>query len=520
MKICIQTLLRAFAITGMGLLVASGGSAAQDTNLETAKSAYSAAQNYLKENGPQVVDQYRQLLATLADPLEGSDQYNRLTGLQAFLKTRGFTVRVWETRGGPYLFAEREAQNAAETLLIVSSMGDDLPKGDASDPITVLRDADMNEGGQQVPWDTVQEFGSDPDWQVYAPERAANGAGLIALGAALDALSAANIEPRVTLKLLIRPGSPEKAGSLDRVMTDHQKDLIADLILVPAGERSQASKTDVIFGARGLANATATIYGPSRSVSVQTYANFVASPVDELIRVLGTMKGRDGTLLVPGLTRGAKPASDIEKEAVAGLVSQDRQLIRDLALGRTEGTGVLLDLLTMRPFLHVESIRFGLDGNTPPEKIPSQASADLRIGLAPGQSVKTVKRALEAHLISLGFHGVPGAPDIDTLRNHTRVASVSWDPAPYSGYRGPLNGPKALQLMSLIEAIEGEKPTLRPMIGDSLPLALMAEALPKSELVIMPISQPGAKTGQPDEHIQLGSLFDAIETYAALFAGL
>ena len=68
------------------------------------------------------------------------------------------------------------------------------------------------------------------------------------------------------------------------------------------------------------------------------------------------MKDDDGRVLIDHFYDGIEPLSDTEKRAIAEAPEVDRDLMRELALGRTEGGGSKLVELINLPSLNIRGM--------------------------------------------------------------------------------------------------------------------------------------------------------------------
>jgi acetylornithine deacetylase/succinyl-diaminopimelate desuccinylase-like protein len=67
--------------------------------------------------------------------------------------------------------------------------------------------------------------------------------------------------------------------------------------------------------------------------------------------------------------------------------------------------------------------------------------------------------------------------------------------------------------------VAGDELVLMPTMGGSLPLYLIGERL-GAPVVILPIANHDNNQHAANENLRLGNLFEAVATYAAVFAGL
>src|SRR4029450_1692582 len=125
----------------------------------------------------------------------------------------------------------------------------------------VLRTAAPDQGGRDVPLDTLSPGRIDPEWRIYARSASDDKAPLLAVLPALDALQAAGVPRSVNLKFFLE--GEEEAGSphLDKVLPGQAELLAADGWLLCDGPVHQTRRMQVYFGARGVMGLELTAYG-------------------------------------------------------------------------------------------------------------------------------------------------------------------------------------------------------------------------------------------------------------------
>ena len=117
-----------------------------------------------------------------------------------------------------------------------------------------------------------------------------------------------------------------------------------------------------------------------------------------------------------------------------------------------------------------------------------------------------------------GYHVVHAAPDSATRVSHPRVALLAWGGG-YAGQRTPLALPLARELHALLEQSTGAPVGRVPTLGGSLPLTVFEEVL-RRRSSRCPIANYDNNQHAANEHLRLGNLWDGIEVFAAVMAGL
>src|SRR2546429_894815 len=96
------------------------------------------------------------------------------------------------------------------------------------------------------------------------------------------------------------------------------------------------------------------------------------------------MKDDSGHVLIDNFYDGIAPLSDIEKRAVAEAPDVDRDLMRELALGATDGGGKKLVELINYPSLNIRGMASARTGGQASNVGPSTATATIHNLLVKG----------------------------------------------------------------------------------------------------------------------------------------
>jgi acetylornithine deacetylase/succinyl-diaminopimelate desuccinylase-like protein len=357
-----------------------------------------------------------------------------------------------------------------------------------------------------------------PEWRIYARSASDDKAPVIAVLAAIDALRAANIPLSVNLKFFFE--GEEEAGSthLPAILEKYADRLKGDVWLLCDGPVHQTRRMQVYFGARGITDLEMTVYGPARPLHSGHYGNWAPNPAVVLANLLAGMRGPDGRIRIAGFYDDMRPLTDTEKRAVAEAPDVDAQLKNELGLAWTEGDGKSVTEQIMLPALNVRGIRAGNVGATAQNAISTEASASIDFRLVPNQTPEKVRQRVENHLRQQGFHIVSKTPDMETRRQHPRVIKLEWG-AGYPPARTSMELPLSRAVVRLIEDALGAPIVKMPTLGGSVPMYLFLDVL-KTPVIGVPIANHDNNQHGANENIRIQNLWDGIEIFAVLLAGL
>ena len=329
-----------------------------------------------------------EFLALLALPNVASDTEGirrNAAAVSALFEKRGVKTRLLEVPGAPpAVYGEILTPGAARTIVFYAHYdGQPLdPKEWATPPWEpVVRDRALDKDGRVIALPATGKI--DPEWRIYARSASDDKAPLAAIATALDALKAARIALRSNIKFVFE--GEEEAGSphLAQIITKYKDLLAGDVWLICDGPVHQSRRQQVVFGARGITTIDITLYGPNHELHSGHYGNWAPNPAMALARLLASMKDDDGRVLIDHFYEGIEPLIDTEKRAIAEAPEIDRDLMRELALGRTEGGGKKLVELINLPSLNVRGMASSRTGDKASNVIPSSCHRQHRY--SPGE---------------------------------------------------------------------------------------------------------------------------------------
>jgi acetylornithine deacetylase/succinyl-diaminopimelate desuccinylase-like protein len=448
---------------------------------------------------------------TLPNVASNSVDIQRNTeALTAMLKRRGLPVRILTIEGAPSLVVADLVVPRAKRTVSFYAHYDGQPVDPAkwrhSPWIPLLVDANgvaVTDGGGKL----------DPEWRLEGRSASDDKGAIVALLSAVDALQAAHLRPNVNIRFVFE--GEEEAGSphLAAYLATYSKELRSDAWILCDGPVHQTRKEQLLFGARGITDVELTVYGASRPLHSGHYGNWAPNPISMLVTLLAAMRDDEGRILIPHFYDDVLPLTEGERAALAVVPDVTLSLKRELALGRTESEN--LNEAILAPALNFRGIESGAVGAKAANSISSEASASIDFRLVPNQTPEKVKQRVEEFITARGYTIVRDTPDAATRAAHPRVIKMNWNAGGYPPARTDVTLPFSQQLIHIVEEAEGERPVVLPSFGASIPLYLFGD-----RSVIVPIANHDNNQHAANENIRLQNLWDGIEVFAALMAGL
>jgi acetylornithine deacetylase/succinyl-diaminopimelate desuccinylase-like protein len=477
--------------------------------------------SYRIANEKQIIGDFTRLLSIPNLASDSSNIMKNAEAIMSMMRARQIDTRLLELPGAPpVVFGELNTPGAKSTVTFYAHY-DGQPVDPAqwqSGPWTpVLRRGPLSAG--EAPVDPIAMPGPvDPEWRLYARSASDDKAPIICFMVALDALRAAHIPLSVNLRFFLE--GEEEAGSphLQTILDRYAGLLHTDAWILCDGPVHQSHRMQVFFGARGTTDLEMTLYGPNRGLHSGHYGNWAPNPIVLLTHLIDSMRDSDGGILISGFYDDVRPLTAQERRALAEVPNSDGDLKKELGLAWTEGGATPLAEEILKPALNLRGILGGHVGRQAANVISSEASASIDFRLVPDQTLDRVRQLVESHISRQGFFLVRDTPDTATRLGHPRIIKLSWGSG-YPAARTSMDLPASKAVIAVIEKTIGGPIVKMPGLGGSIPMYLF-EGANHVPVIGVPIANYDNNQHSANENIRLQNLWDGMEIFAGLFAGL
>src|SRR5579863_6377186 len=460
------------------------------------------AREYTAVHRAELVQQFSELLSIPNVAADPANLKRNADVLVANLRDRGIDSQLLSLPGAPsVVFGQIDVPGAQHTIVFYAHYD--------GQPVTP---SEWDGGSPFTP--VVREVNGEQ--RIYARSAGDDKAAIFAQLTAFDALKAAGIPLRASLRFVWE--GEEEAGSphLEQILNANRDLIHGDVWLVCDGPVDQSGEQAVVFGARGDAHLEITVYGPHRGLHSGHYGNWAPNPAMMLAQLLAGMKDEDGHVLVPHFYDGIEPLSSTEKQALARAPVNDRMLMNAFWLGHVDGAGKHLLELINQPSLNINGFSSGQTGSRAANVIPPTATADLDLRLVVGIDWHAQQQRVIDYIRSRGYFIVDREPTQQILVEHPRVAMVLRDEASYNAVHTPMDLPIARQVIEAVKSARKDKDVvLLPTMGGSVPLGAMERAA-QTHTITVPIANYDNNQHAANENLRLQNLWDGVETMAAL----
>ena len=491
-------------------------------SLTAGAAARASARDYRERNEAEILGEFAGLLAlpNLASDSVGirrnADHLLQMLGTRGFTNTRLLTV----PGGPPAVYGELSAPGATRTLVLYAHYdGQPLdPKQWTSPPWSpVLRDKEPSAGGKVIPM-PAKGGRADPEARIYARSAGDDKASIMAILAAIDAMRASKTARSVNLKVFFEGEEEASSKHLRQILEQYAPLLTADAWLFCDGPVHQSGRQQILFGNRGVTTFELTVYGPTRALHSGHYGNWAPNPGVMLANLVASIRDDDGRIKIAGYYNDMRPITRAEHRAAAALPKFDPALRTALGLAHTEANDALLAERIMLPAFNLRGMRVGGVRETGSNTIATEAYASFDLRLVPGQTPANVRRLVEAHVRKQGYWITHDSATLSMRLAHAKVARLEWTEG-YPASRAPMDGPFGKAVLAALSDGAKESPLALPTSGGTGPAYLFEQVL-KVPMIHLPIANYDNNQHAADENLRLQNLWDGIETYAALLAGI
>jgi len=237
-----------------------------------------------------------------------------------------------------------------------------------------------------------------------------------------------------------------------------------------------------------------------------------------LANLIASMRDDEGRIKIAGYYDDVRAISSAERKAIAALPAYDATLRRSLGLAHTEANDAPLAERIMLPALNVRGIRVGGVRETGSNTIATEAYASFDLRLVPNQTPERVQRLVEEHLRRQGYFVTHDSATLATRLAHAKVARAEWESG-YPASRAPLDGSFGRAVLAALNDGAPAPLLALPTMGGSGPTYLFEQVL-RVPMITLPIANYDDNQHAANENLRIQNLWDGIETYAALLAGI
>jgi acetylornithine deacetylase/succinyl-diaminopimelate desuccinylase-like protein len=495
----------------IALVALCGIARAAAAELDAPATAIRAAQGSFTE--------YLEFLSLPSDSIVAADVQRNADFIERAFGKRGFQTRQLANNGKPLVYAAfPQAPPGARTILFYMHFdGQPVVPAEWSQPspwVPVIKRRSAAGQWQEVGQEPLYATVLDPELRVFARCAADDKAPIMMFLAAFDALNAAGLPPAYNVKVLLDSEEERGSPSMAAVARANRELLHADAIVIHDGPRHASNRPTLVFGNRGVATVTLTVYGPRAPLHSGHYGNYVPNPAMRLAQLLASMKDDRGRVRVRGYYDRVKLTT--EETRILAEAGDDETAIRQhTGIARAEAVGANYQEALQYPSLNVRGMASGSVGNNAANVVPHVAIAELDLRTVPETPPDYLFGLLETHIRQQGYHLVSGEPSDAERAAYDKLASLTLAGGS-KAERTPMDSPLGAWAFAVLKSTSSTAAPVRiRMMGGSVPTDSLVEEL-HAPFVIAPLVNADNNQHTFDENMRIGHYVDGIRTLLAL----
>ena len=325
--------------------------------------------------------------------------------------------------------------------------------------------------------------------------------------AAIRALRATIGELPITLRWIIE--GEEEVGSphFGAIASKYASLLQADGCFWEGEGFGPTGRPELLLGTKGLLYVQLDVQGTGIDVHSGS-APMLPSAAWRMVQALATLRTPAGHVRIPGFYDAVLEPTEAQLAAIADQPNMDAELREAFQVEQfVDGLSgaALAQRLCFTPTCNIAGLVSGYTGQGSKTVLPAKAMAKIDFRLVPNQEPEDILAKLQAHLHAEGYDDI-----------HVTVFG-SAEPVVT-----PIDEPLVQRIISIATGFNGERPSINPIAGGTLPLL---GAL-RRYVGVPGLSVPGNPTywangaHAPNEHIRLSDLQQAVRFNCYMFQAL
>jgi len=345
------------------------------------------------------------------------------------------------------------------------------------------------------------------DGKLYARGVSDNKGEIAARLAAIRALRAVYGTLPITLRWIIE--GEEEVGSphFGALAEQYSALLQADGCLWEGSSFDASGRPELVMGTKGLIYVQLDVDGTGVDAHSGA-APILPSAAWRLVQALATLRTPSGHIRIPGFYDAVLPPSEEQLAAITDQPNQDAEMRAAFQVEKfvDDLTGAaLLERRSFAPTCNIAGLVSGYTGEGSKTVLPAKAMAKIDFRLVPNQEPDDILAKLRAHLDIEGYNDIR----ITTFGKADPVVT-------------PMHDPFVRRIAALAESFSGERPSVTPIAGGTLPLLGALRRF----VGVPGLCAPGNATywasgaHAPNEHIRLSDLARAVRFNCHMFQSL
>ncbi|MEM9837345.1 MAG: M20/M25/M40 family metallo-hydrolase, partial [Bacteroidota bacterium] len=407
--------------------------------------------------------------------IEGQLEEN-LIWLEAQFKLRGFTTRRLANGGTDLLLTEfRARRKKAPTVLFYGHLDGqsvDPSKWVLAEPFRPVLGTMNPLPDGSLAYEALGELPAGEalmDSRIFARSASDAKAPIMMFLVAWDHFIENGGKLPYHLKFIVDTEEEISSPHLPAAVEQYREELAADHLVILDGPVHTSQQPTLVYGARGIAKARLTVYGPKVPLHSGHYGNYAPNPALRLAQLLAGMKDDEGKVTIPGWYDGIE-LDEATQKILAATPDDLAGIHQKLGFATPDAVGNNLQEALQYPSLNIRGMNSGWVGKAARTIIPATAVANIDIRLVAESEGDRLLGLLRQYLLEEGYFIIPpGREPTDAERaKYGRLASFSGNTS-YGAFRTDITSKTGRWLTRSLTATFGKSPKSEGKLEASIP---------------------------------------------------
>ncbi len=205
---------------------------------------------------------------------------------------------------------------------------------------------------------------------------------------------------KFNIKFMIEGEEECGSDSLEEFVVQNKEKLSADVIIISDTSIINNENPSITIGLRGLSYMEVELTGPNRDLHSGTYGGAVNNPINELCKIISSLKDDKGKILIPGFYDDVKNFDDNTRDDINKVPFNLSEFKSHIDINDIYGEQgyTTVERIGTRPTLDVNGIWGGYINEGAKTVLPSKAYAKISMRLVSNQSSKKISKLFSDHL--------------------------------------------------------------------------------------------------------------------------
>jgi len=449
------------------------------------------------------------------DALYSEDIEKNIEWLHKAFRTRGFETEVLPTARTPLFLASREFQGAEKTVLFYmhfDGQGVDPGEWEQPDPYVAVLKEKKGDGWETISWDKITT-GIDPEWRIFARSSSDDKGPIIMFLSAIDILDKElDGRSRINIKVILDGEEEKGSRHLSAAVEKFSDKLRADYMIINDGPIHASQRPTIVFGCRGIAGVSLTVYGPGKPQHSGHYGNYAPNPVFRMAELLAGMKDDDGRVTIPGYYEGI--VLDDVQDILKNVPDDPAVINKTIGIAEPDKVGRYYQESLQYPSLNVRGMQSAWVGDQARTIVPDKAVVSIDLRLVPESDPDRLKMLIREYIEEQGYYVIDRDPTEEERLSIPRIAKYETGGATLP-FRTEIQSEIGEWLTGAIGAGMGREPVLIRIMGGSVPVAPFIITL-DVPAVIIPLVNPDNNQHAPNENLRIWNFTNGIQVFLSI----